>query len=118
MAPGWQRLLAEAPEQSEVVGVYVFSRGYLGRRPTRYELTAARRAARLYADLGEAQVLHVATGGGSYGNRATVLVAQLDADLSEEERLRDVDMAELRHRPAGDVHATSTRSSYGTWSNG
>jgi predicted DNA-binding transcriptional regulator AlpA len=60
----WQRVLADALDQNLAVGVRAAVADYLGRTPTRAELTAARRAAHSLVASGQARVLRVSGGGG------------------------------------------------------
>jgi hypothetical protein len=53
----WQKVLIDALDQNLAIGVRAAVADYLGRAPTRAELTTARRAAHSLAALGRARVL-------------------------------------------------------------
>jgi hypothetical protein len=55
----WQQVLADGLDKNLAIGVRAAVADYLGRAPTRAELTAARRAAHSLAALGRARVLYV-----------------------------------------------------------
>lgn len=55
----WHRLFADALANHEAIGVAVTVEQHLGRRPTRSELSAARRAAHSYASAGRAHITQV-----------------------------------------------------------
>ena len=55
----WQRVLLAALDESDAAGVAVAVRAYLGRVPTRSEVTAARRAALGLAAAGDLEARHV-----------------------------------------------------------
>lgn len=60
----WQQLLLDELETAEAVGVRALVQKHLGRRATRAEITAARRAARSLAAAGAAELIHVRVPGG------------------------------------------------------
>ena len=74
----WQQVLADALDQNLAIGVRADVADYLGRAPTRAELTAARRAAHSLAALGRARVLHVpgADANDNAGNRNYLVLAK------------------------------------------
>jgi hypothetical protein len=55
----WQQVLTDALDQNLAIGVRAAVADYLGRAPTRAELTAARRAAHSVAASNRARVYHV-----------------------------------------------------------
>lgn len=63
----WHRVFDDALRSSDVVAVARTAAAYLGREPTRSELTAARRAANSHAEVSNSQVLHAR---GSQNGRA------------------------------------------------
>jgi len=81
----WYRVFDEALRASDVVSVAVTVVRYLGREPTRSERHASRRAANTYALHSNAQLVRVPV-----GNTRRLLLARVDADLSNGERLADI----------------------------
>lgn len=90
MAIQWHRRFDEALHQADIIAVARFVASYLGREPTRSELVAARRAANSYARASNAQTLHVQDEKG----RRVLLLARVDADLSDADRLTGIAAAE------------------------
>ncbi|HET9646994.1 MAG TPA: hypothetical protein VFP34_02040 [Microlunatus sp.] len=85
-------MFTDALKDAEVIGAAAAVRAFLGREPTRAEITAARRAAGSYARSGQATTFYVSSG------RARVLMlARPDADV-ERQGLRDV-AAWRKHQP-------------------
>lgn len=87
MAVQWHPVLDQALAEAAVVGVADAVTHHLGRRPTRSELTAARRAAHRYAATGEAQLTLLPSVAAGRTQRVLVL-ARPDVDLGDVAMLR------------------------------
>jgi hypothetical protein len=74
-APGrWQQFLVEALAEHKVVGVRAVVVAHLGREPTRSEIQAARRAARLLEERGQVKLVQVSVPAGLNQPGGTFLV--------------------------------------------
>ena len=102
MAVQWHPVLEQALAETAVVGVADAVSHHLGRRPTKSEITAARRAARRYAATGQAQLtlLPSAVAGRKY---RVLVLARPDVDLDDVQELRQTVTAPARKavRPHG-----------------
>jgi hypothetical protein len=84
----WQQILAGALDNNEIVGVAAVVRTYLGREPTRSEITSARRSALRLANAGDAEVVRVPMTGGSPSHDRLLLVWP-GTDTTDPIRLRE-----------------------------
>jgi hypothetical protein len=87
MAVQWHPVLDQALAETAVVGVADTVTHYLGRRPTKSEITAARRAAHRYAATGQAQMTLLPSVAAGRKYRILVL-ARPDVDLDDVPVLR------------------------------
>ena len=83
----WYEVFDAALESSDVIAVRAVVEDYLRRKPTRSEITSARRAANRYAESSTVLLLRIAPGG---RGGSVVLLARSDADLDDLDRLLDV----------------------------
>ncbi len=87
MAVQWHPVLDQALAETSVVGVADAVTHHLGRRPTKSEITAARRAAHRYAATGQAQLTLLPSVAAGRKHRVLVL-ARPDVDLDDVQELR------------------------------
>ncbi len=87
MAVQWHPVLDQALAETAVVGVSDAVSHHLGRRPTKSEITAARRAAHRYAASGQAQLTLLPSVAAGRKYRVLVL-ARPDVDLDDVSALR------------------------------
>ena len=112
MAVQWHPVLEQALAETAVVGVADAVSHRLGRRPTKSEITAARRAARRYAATGQAQLTLLPSAAAGRKYRVLVL-ARPDVDLDDVQELRQAVAAPARKaaKPQGDgVKDTARRA--------
>ena len=95
MAVQWHPVLDQALAETAVVGVADAVTHYLGRRPTKSEITAARRAAHRYAATGQAQLTLLPSVAAGRKYRVLVL-ARPDVDLDDVPVLRQAVAATAR----------------------
>ena len=95
MAVQWHPVLDQALAETAVVGVADAVTHHLGRRPTKSEITAARRAARRYAATGQAQLTLLPSVAAGRKYRVLVL-ARPDVDLDDVQELRQAVAAPAR----------------------
>lgn len=102
MAVQWHPVLDQALAETAVVGVADAVAHHLGRRPTKSEITAARRAAHRYAATGQAQLTLLPSGAAGRKYRVLVL-ARPDVDLDDVQELRQEVAATARRaaKPQG-----------------
>lgn len=102
VAVQWHRVLDRALSESSVISVSVTVTEYLGRTPTRSEMSAARRAAHRYAATGEAQeaMLSAVVNGSA---RRVLTLARPEVDLQDVSALRRSMAAQARRleKPQG-----------------
>ena len=89
MAVQWHPVLDQALAETAVVGVADAVARHLGRRPTKSEITAARRAARRYAATGQGQLTLLPSVAAGRKYRVLVL-ARPDVNLDDVPVLRQV----------------------------
>src|SRR6478672_6267043 len=82
----WRTILADALADQEVVNVAETVSRFLGRPPTRAEITAARRAAHGLADRGYATAYHTESPRRDRRGGTRLLLAQPGAELDEDAR--------------------------------
>jgi hypothetical protein len=83
----WFAVFDQALRASDVIAVWRAVEQHLDRPLTRAELAAARRAAHRYAATAQVRFIRVPAPAGSGGIRTIPLLARLDADLDDIERL-------------------------------
>lgn len=110
MAVQWHSVLDQALAEAAVVGVAAAVGHHLGRRPTRSEMNAARRAAHRYAATGQAQLTvlpTVATG----RQRRVLVLARPDVNLDAVPALRQAVTATARKavKPQGQATKDTAR---------
>jgi hypothetical protein len=109
----WQQVLADALDQNLAIGVRAAVIDHLGRRPTRAELTAARRAAHSLAASGHARVLHVpGADADDYAGDRTYLVLAKPNVIMNDIRLRGLAIGggDAAGRKSLDNHAQTVRN--------
>lgn len=86
----WHQVFDDALRVNDAIVVALVAGAYIGRKPTRSELSAARRAANTYATKSNMQVLHVAANRADGRSTRVLLLARPDADLDDTERLHAI----------------------------
>ena len=86
----WHQVFDDALRASDVIAVALVARAYIGRQPTRSELSASRRAAHSYATTSNGQVLHVPATRPDGRSVRVLLLARPDAELDDTERLHAI----------------------------
>jgi hypothetical protein len=85
----WQKVLAEALIEHEVIGVRAIATAYLGHEPTRAQITAARRAAHRLVDADRARAVHVPVHLGDTAREVNHLVLVRSDATAEHDQLLD-----------------------------
>ena len=110
----WFAVFDQALRSNDVIAVWRVVEQHLDRPLTRAELTAARRAANRYAVAAKVRIIRVPEPAGSGGIRTIPLLARLDANLDDVERLSAIaagtipDGVGRRRRTGGDVGVRAT----------
>lgn len=105
----WFAVFDQALRSNDVIAVWRVVEQHLDRSLTRAELTAARRAANRYAVAAKVRIIRVPEPAGSGGIRTIPLLARLDANLDDVERLSAIaagtiaDGVGRRRRTGGDA---------------
>jgi hypothetical protein len=86
----WYEVFDDALSSQPVVAVSHVAEAHLGRRPTRSEITSARRAANTYARGSNAQTLHIWARRADGRKVLVLLLARADADLDDTDKLHAV----------------------------
>ncbi len=108
MSMRWFAVFDQALRSNDVIAVWRVVEQHLDRALTRAELTAARRAANRYAVAAKVRIIRVPEPAGSGGIRTIPLLARLDANLDDVERLNAIAAGTIagqghRRRASGDV---------------
>jgi hypothetical protein len=113
MSMRWFAVFDQALRSNDVIAVWRVVEQHLDRPLTRAELTAARRAANRYAVAAKVRIIRVPEPAGSGGIRTIPILARLDADLDDVERLSAIAAGTIatgggRRRTSGDVGERAT----------
>lgn len=86
----WHQVFDDALRVSDVVAVALVAGAHIGRKPTRSELSAARRAANTYAASSNVQALLAPATRSDGRSIRVLLLARPDADLDDADRLHAI----------------------------